>query len=60
MKNRVLCEDCIKDKSTYSDWTPLDNIEDLISNILETDKLMKSNALRQSKKLKEEIIKEIE
>jgi homospermidine synthase len=46
MKNRVLCEDCIKDKSTYSDWTPLDNIEDLISNILETDKLMKSNALR--------------
>lgn len=53
MKNRVLCEDCIKD---YSDWTPLDNIEDLISNILETDKLMKLNALKNSKKLKEEII----
>ena len=35
MKNRVLCQTCLKDKLTYPNWTPLEDIEELVNNIRE-------------------------
>lgn len=41
MKNRVLCPKCIEDKALYKDYTPLENIEELIANITDCDKITK-------------------
>lgn len=46
MKNRVLCESCLKDKSTYPNWIPLEDIEELVKNIIECQKITKSNVIK--------------
>ncbi|CAD8077015.1 unnamed protein product [Paramecium sonneborni] len=60
MKNRVLCDICLKDKQTYPNWTPLENIEELVQNIRECEKITRTNVIKVIQKLKQDIVQDLE